>query len=355
MDSVRRNVFDSIVDKNSHANGGRISPSDLSRAISNPSDADRYRSLFGNKLDSLSSDMKGAAGRESELYDSKLSKTLDSPSPAGPQQVTDAAFPRANPEAASASLDLLPDRGAGQRAYVESLVDKGTRKGSVTGRSIGDPIGDVVDPRAMTQEIDKAKGTVPAVLGDSGSKKLGDLMEVGRSTFSPEMTYGNPSGTAHMQQLINLVKTGATLAPSLALGHPGSLWNAAGMGSTYLGMRGAAGLVNSPSVVNWAMKPIENTKVLSKGGTILRGLSSGPEEQDQPTEKKTQDDSFIEDDVPAAKEATDDNFIEDEPANSGARVGKKKQQDVPPVGDDNFIEDDPTPKPGIPAARKFGR
>ncbi len=338
MDAIRRNVFDRLVQQNIFANGGRISPSDLHGEFVNPRNADRLEALFGGRADDLVNDMGNAAGRENALYDSKLGRVLDQSAPPSSQQVMDAAFPRRNADASATTLSLLPDKGIGQRAFVEDLAAKGTRT-SAPNRATGQVGKPLIEPFAMTKKVTDAGETVPAVLGSDGAGKLGDILEVGRANYAPEMVYGNPSGTAHMGELFRIGRDVVTFpfAPKRGAAAVGKL--AAGLGTA----QGVAKLVTSPTVVSWATTPASGVgQAVSKGSTVLRtlGAAAPPAPGNKPT-----DDSFIE----------DENFIDDEPPQQKQGIPAARKLKSAAANDDSFIEDDTPPKPGVPAARKVGQ
>lgn len=352
-DSLRRNVFDATVDQSAHG-AGRVSPSDLNDVLTDPRRAEKMRALFGDSLDQFTGDMGAAAPREAALYDSKLGRVLDQAAPPSSQSVMDAAFPRRNAAAAEGTLDLFPVgptqpgaapmRGGASRAFVEDMTAQSTRHGSPLGRATGDGVGSLVDPRAMTREFEKAGKTVPAVLGEEGAGKLRDILQVGRSTFAPELLFGNPSGTAPMQEMFRLGKRALVLVPSLAFGRPGSLGQTAAALGTAGAMRGAAKLVTSPRFVDWAIKPVDNSaRPFSRAAGIMRslGVAGAAVPAARPQAGKN---DFIE---------SDDFIEEDEPQKPGIPAARKLSKPV--IVNDDFIEEDVPVRMGVPAARRIGQ
>jgi hypothetical protein len=359
MDSVRRNVFDTIVDKNRAKNppvpggaqtagSGDLSPTDFVATMTNPKDAERYSTLFGNKTDDILTSMRDAMPREGELYDSKLGRAVDSVNSGSSASLRNAAFPPHNAPAAQSTIDLFKigpsqpgdifGRGAARRAFVENLVDQSTKPGGrLINRATGNAEG-VIDPFALTNRLHDAGETAGTVLGDEQTGSLNNILKVGRSNFSPEALFGNPSGTAHTRELFSI---GKRLAGAGTIGfvlNPTAAAKTLGlMGAEYLGTKGAAKWVTSPRVVNWALDQAPLNLAASKAATGAQLVKGAPSIE---RKEGAGDGGFIPD---------DGGFIQDAPEDDGAFIPDPPAAGNPmarPLDDGRFI-----PDPVVPMAR----
>lgn len=203
MSALERSKFDELV------RGATVeNPADATQRVSPSSFRANIRKylpmtkLFGVKAPDVAGiGASDLAGRELSLYKGQLPKAVDA---GGGEAIISTAFPPRSPKRVERSLGLFEEAGIkpeAQRAYLDRVLE-GSHKGDPT---LGSD--KYISAEKFGEAMQKTGNTFSDVVGTDVAGKLEDLSEVGKTMRSAEKEFGNPSGTARAQQVLEAATT----------------------------------------------------------------------------------------------------------------------------------------------------
>lgn len=224
---------------------GRVSPSKIAeqrRTMGPDAESALFGPAGGSRLDRLANE--GLLEREAQLYDSPMSKQIES-FEKKPQELLHQLAAEGHPEKFTQSVNFLEDQGdALKRGFYDDLLERAQH----TDRTMSD-LTPVTSPIKLENLAHKAGGSMDVALGGA-KQEFDDLTKVGRVIKQVQEQYGNPSGTARVGELLRAYRN---IASNPLVSGPASV---ATLGVPYAMARG----MNSPKVAKFLTSPLERVK-----------------------------------------------------------------------------------------------